>query len=133
MALAIANPTIRINDETISIVPNSCVVVGGFGETNVRAASAGGNEIESVHTSNAESKIGGVNFDVYNTAEYLKKIPSWKDAIGSNTVQVIGNLADGSSFSQSFRNVSLVNDPEEALSADGVTSLEWKGDPVTQG
>lgn len=133
MALAIANPTIRVNDETISIVPNSVNVIGGYGETNIRAASAGGSEIETIHTVNAESKIGSVTFEIYNTPEYISKIAGWKNAVGSNTIQVIGNLADGSAFSQSFRTMSLMNDPEQALSADGTTSLEWKGNPVTQG
>lgn len=133
MAIAIANPSVRINDETISIVPNSLTVVQGLGETKVRAASAGGNSIETVHTSDAESKISSVKFDVYNTPEVLSKIPAWKNAIGSNTVQVVGNLPNGAAFSVAMANVSLTNDPEMELSADGKTSLEFMGDPAQLG
>ena len=133
MAVAIANPTIRFNDETISVVPNSVMVKMGFGETNVRAASAGGNSIETVHTSNAETKISGVNFDIYNTPELIRKFAAWKANIGGNTVQVIGNLPSGDAFSVSLSTASITNDPEFELSADGVTSIETMGDPAQIG
>jgi len=133
MAIAIANPTVRVNDETISIVPNSVTVKLGAGETNVRAASSGGGAIESVHTSDAESKIAGVNFDIYNTPEMLRKISGWKNAIGALTVQVVGTVPGGATFSVAMANVSLTNDPDIELSADGVTSLEFMGDPAQVG
>lgn len=132
MAIAIANPTVRVNDETIAIVPNSLTAVLGGGEVNVRTASSGGGAVETVHTSDAESKISAVNFDIYNTPEMLRKISGWKNAIGALTVQVVGKVPSGS-FSMALANVSLTNDPEIGLSADGVTSLEFKGDPAQVG
>jgi hypothetical protein len=133
MAVAIANPTIRVNDETVSVVPNSVTVKLGGGETNVRASSAGGNSIETVHTSNAESKIGAVNFDIFNTPEMVRKVSAWQASTGGNTIQVIGNLPNGTSISLSMQTVSLTNDPDLELSADGVTSLEFMGDPLQVG
>lgn len=133
MAIAIANPTIRVNDETIAIVPNSVTVQMGFGETNVRAASSGGNSIETVHTSDAESKISMLSFDVYNTPEMIRKFSTWKNDVGANTAQVVGNLPGGAQFNVSMANVSIVNDPEFELGADSVTSIEMKGDPAQIG
>jgi hypothetical protein len=133
MAIAIANPTVRVNDETISIVPNSLTVKLGLGETNVRAASSGGGSVESVHTSDAETKISGVNFDIYNTPEMLRKISGWKNNIGGLTVQVVGTVPGGATFSVAMANVSLTNDPDLELAADGVTSLEFMGDPAQVG
>ena len=133
MAIAIANPTVRVNDETIPVVPNSVKVKLGTGETNVRAASSGGGAIESVHTSDAESKISGAYFDIYNTPEMLRKISVWKTDIGALTVQVVGTVPGGATFSVAMANVSLTNDPDIELSADGVTSLEFMGDPAQVG
>ena len=132
MAIAIANPTVRVNDETISIVPNSLAVVTGGGEVNVRAASSGGGAVETVHTSDAESKISAVSFDIFNTLEMSRKIAAWQSAIGALTVQIIGRVPNGS-LTISMANVSLTNDPERNLTADGVTSLEFKGDPAQVG
>ena len=133
MAIAISNPSIRINDETISIVPNSVMVTLGGGEVNSRAASAGGNAIEIVHSSNAETKVGKINFDVYPTPDAISKITTWQRSIGANTAQVVGNLSDGSQFSLTMDTASLINDPELELSADGVISLEFSGAPVAFG
>jgi hypothetical protein len=129
MAQAFANPTVRINDITISIVPNTVKTMSGDGETNVRAASAGGNSIITVHTSNAESKIGSCEFSVYPTPELERSFRGWKDNIGGNVISLIEVFADGSTSSETFETASLVNDPEKEKSSDGVVALEFKGNP----
>jgi hypothetical protein len=133
MANAFANPTVRVNDVTISIVPNTANSVGGRGEVNVRAASAGGNAITTVHTSNAETKIGKMTFDVYVTVENERNIVEWQSNIGRNTVSMIENFSDGSTASETLVNASLMNDPEKQKTSDGVISLEFAGDPTTLG
>lgn len=133
MAQAFSNPACRINDVTISIVPNSVVSVGGDGETNVRAASAGGDSIETVHTADAESKIGKMMFDIYPTSANEQEIRTWKNNIGQNTVSLVESFSDGTSASESLVTASLINDPEKNKSADGVISLEFSGNPTTLG
>ena len=127
MVQALSNPSVRINNDTIYIVPNTFSPTLGGGEINVRAASAGGNSVEPVHTSNAETKISTWTFDIYSTPENIKSVRAWQDSIGTNVVSGIETLADGSSVSLSLTTASLVNDPELGLSADGVISLEFKG------
>lgn len=127
MVQALSNPAIRINDATISIVPNTFNPTLGRGEINIRAASAGGNSIESVHSSNAETKISTWMLEIYPTPANIKSIAEWKDMIGQNTVSAIETLADGSSLSLSLTSASLMNDPELNLTADGTIPLEFKG------
>lgn len=129
MAIAVANPTIRVNQETIAIVPNSVSFVLGRGEKTVRAASAGGGSIVPVHTDDAESKIGAVTFSVYPTVDNLRSIPQWQNNIGENTVDLIGN-AGGESIQYSFALSSVTNDPEHNPTADGTIEIEFMGAPA---
>lgn len=127
MVQTLSNPAVRVNDQTIAIVPNSFNPTLGGGEVSVRAASSGGNSIETVHSSNAETKISKWMFEVHPTADNVKAIQEWQQNIGSNTVAAIETLADGSSLSLSLTTASLVNDPELNMSADGTISLEFQG------
>ena len=102
MVQALSNPAVRINDITVSIVPNTFNPTLGRGEINTRAASAGGNSIEPVHSSDAETKISVWMFDVYPTPDIIKLISGLKDNIGTNTVSAVETLADGSSLTLSL-------------------------------
>ncbi len=128
---ALSTPQININNVNIRIVPNSLRYDGGEGEVNVRAASGGGNQIESVHTSNAETKIGKVMFDVFLDTELDGFIAQWKENIGINSISFSESFNDGTSVTNSFDRMSLINNVERNASADGVTSLEFSGDPMS--
>lgn len=132
MGRALSVPQVTINNENFRIVPNSLVYDGGEGEINVRAASGGGNNIESIHTVNAETKISKVMFDVYLTAELDANIARWKEQVGTNSVGFSERLGNGELVPRSFDNMSLTPSIERNASADGVTSLEFMGDPMTQ-
>lgn len=124
----LSNSSVRINGETVYIVPNSLVIDYGLGEVNVRAASGGGDSIQSVHGVNAETKVGMINFDLDSTSEYVKRIPEWKQGIGENVIQFVDEGAQGSMAS-----ASLSNRVTASLSQDGVISLEWSGNPIQIG
>lgn len=128
---ALSVPQVNINNVNIRIVPNSLRYDGGEGEVNVRAASGGGNEIETVHTSNAETKIGKVIIDVYTTSTIDSQIAEWKADIGLNSISFSERFNDGTAITRSFDRMSLMNAVERQASADGVTSLEFEGDPMT--
>lgn len=128
---ALSVPQVNVNNVNIRIVPNSLRYDGGEGEINVRAASGGGNEIETVHTSNAETKIGKVIFDVYTTVNIDSLIATWKADVGLNAISFSERFNDGSTMTRSFARLSLMNAVERQASADGVTSLEFEGDPMT--
>lgn len=133
MVQSLSNPAVRINDDTIAIVPNTFNPTLGGGEVNVRSASSGGNSIESVHTSNAETKISTWTFEIYPTPENIRNVSGWQNAIGQNTVAAIETLGNGTSISLSLTGASLANDPELNLSADGTISLEFKGNQTVIG
>lgn len=130
MAITLSVPSVIINNDTISIVPNSFTYDGGEGEINVRAASGGGNTIESVHSVNAEGKIGKCTFDVFLTPDIDAKVRTWKNNVGQNAIQVVQRLSGGGSFTRSFSRMSLMNMVERQASSDGVVSLEFAGDPM---
>lgn len=121
-------PTVIINNETYSIVPNSFVYTGGEGEVTVRAASAGGGNTVSVHSQNAETQISNVKFDIFLVPGVDANIATWKEQVGANALQAIQGSTTGESVTLSWDNMSLINDVERQASADGVTSLEWAGD-----
>ncbi len=126
----ISTPAVRINDDLYRIVPNSLVYTGGEGETNVRAASAGSGNSESVHSENAETQISMCNFDVYLLTGTDSDIRTWKRNVGTNTIKLDQVNQQGRPYVRVFRGMSLINDVERNASADGVVSLEFKGDPM---
>ena len=132
MTIGWSAPTIRVNDEVIPIVPNSLSTKGGQGNTEVRAASTGGNGTITVHTVDAETKIGEVNFSVYVTNDVVDLIPQWLESVNANTVQVV-ETRGSISYNLTLSGASLVEDPEINRAADGVIELMFKGNPTTRG
>lgn len=129
----ISVPQILINDAVYRIVPNSFVYDGGELEINVRSASSGGGNIESVHSENAEGALSSCMFDVYLDNDLDGDIVTWKQNIGSNTIKVVERNATGDSFTRTFPGMSLTTRISRNASADGVTSLEWMGDQMVVG
>lgn len=128
---ALSVPQVIINNANIRIVPNSLRYDGGEGEINVRSASGGGNEIETVHTVNAETKMSKLMFDVYLTDDLDSNIADWKERAGANSLGFAERRPDGTTTARSFDRMSLINAVERNASADGVTSLEFVGNPMT--
>lgn len=125
-------PAVSINNELIKIVPNTFSYDGGEGEINVRAASGGGRNSESVHSANAETFIGKVMFEMFLTPDLDGKIATWKENIGNNSIQVVQRpLGGGDAVTLSFDGMSIMNAVERTASADGTVSLEWSGEPMT--
>jgi hypothetical protein len=127
----LSTPGVVINNNPYKIVPNSLVYDGGEGETGVRSASTGGGSSTSVHSENAETKISYCKFDIYLLAGVDADIARWKENTGSNEIKVLQRTASGESTTLSFDNMSLAPAVERQASADGVTSLEFKGDPMS--
>lgn len=122
-------PAILINNTNYSIVPNTFMYDGGEGEINVRAASGGGNNITSVHSVNAETKLSTVKFSIFLNEGVDADIATWKEAVGANVIQAIQKTATGSQ-TLSFDSMSLSTSVEREASADGVVALEWAGNPM---
>lgn len=130
--ITLSTPQVSINNDTVRIVPNSLTYDAGEGEINVRAASGGGNNVQSVHSVDAESKIGRVMFDMYVDSVVDSQIAEWKENVGSNSISLTQRNSNGTTIVRSFDGMSLINNVERNAAADGVVSFEFSGDPMSQ-
>ena len=123
MANALSNPTVEINDQVISIIPNTLSYKRGAGDVNVRAQSAGGDSVEAVITENAETKIGMVKFSLAVTDANQEYVRTWQENKfnGGNTVRVMNTPL-------SFTNMNVTSDPEFSIGADGTVEVEFLGE-----
>lgn len=120
-------PGIAVNNVPIEIVPNSFKYKKGKGTTKVRSASAGGGASRSVHTEDAEDKIGKMSWEMYVTDENEALFDEWKANLGSNFI----SAQQPGTSPMSGSNMSCVNDPDWEASADGVVEIQFEGDPLS--
>ena len=127
MSNALSNPTVQLNDQTISILPNTLTYKRGTGDVNVRAQSAGGGSVSAVVTENAETKISSVKFSLTLTDVNRDLISGWQEAryTGGNTIRFSER---GSELPLSFSNMHVTTDPEYSVGADGSVEVEFMGD-----
>lgn len=119
----LSNPTVEVNDDPISIIPNSLSFKTGQGDKGVKTQSAGGNAIEIVVTENAETKKSMVKFKLTNTAKNLQLVKDW-GVLFANTI----SISEGE-VTESFRDMVITTEPERAIGADGELEIEWEGAP----
>jgi hypothetical protein len=129
MSRALSNPTTYVDNVPVAIVPNSFKFKLGKGTVKVRAASVGGGSVESVHTEDAEAKIGMIKFSLYVTGDNIASVNTWKSSatIGGHVVQGIDSVTNKPIVLQS---ASMVNDPDFEASADGKVEVEFEGNPI---
>ena len=127
MSKTLSNPTVEVNDDTITILPNSLTYKEGQGDVNVRPESAGGNSIEVVVTDNAETKKSMCKFKFSNTDTHLNQVKEWL-AARTNGGVTISLSEDG--IQVAFRSMILITEPERSVGADGEIEVEFEGPPV---
>ncbi len=127
---AISVPEIQINDETFRIAGNTFEYDGGEGEVNVRSASAGSGNSESVHTENAEGQIGKCKFSLFLDADLDGSIRDWKSNVGTNTIKATQINVNGKAFIRVFPGASLMPAINRPAGADTVVELEFAGDQM---
>lgn len=126
IALSVPGPS--VNDVPIQIVPNSFKHRLGKGETKVRFGSTGGGGGKTVHTEDAESKIGMFSWEMYVTTETQELVSGWKNNLGNNAVAAQQPGLPPLSGS----NMSMTNDPDFEDNADGVVEIVFEGDPLSE-
>ena len=120
-------PGIAVNNVPIGIVPNSYKYKLGKGETKVRSASTGGGASQSVHSEDAESKIGMMSWEMYVTDETEELVSQWKPNVGANFI----SAQQPGTAPRSMGNASMINDPDFEANADGVVEIQFEGDPLS--
>ncbi len=128
MSIVISAPSIIVNNEPVSIVPNSVVYTEGFGEQNVRAASTGGGQVEQVYSENVEMSFSKVKFEIFNDANSVALARKWKANRNLNVVQIAGGAPDGTSIERSFQNAGILNDYDVNLGSETTIEIEFKSD-----
>lgn len=129
MTQTLSVPSVKVNNDTLGIVPNTFKFKSGDGEVNVRAASTGGGNAVSVHSQNAETMFSTVSFSLYLTSDNMQKIRDWKALVNGLTVQAMQTIGN-SDFSMAIKGASLITDPDFNASSDGVIELEFAGDKL---
>ena len=121
----LVDPVVGINNETISIAPNTFKFKGGFGESKVLPQSAGNGQIDTVYAENVENKISEVKFELRVTSENIAYIKGWKANKKNNAI-----TAQEDTTNLTFLNMALTNDPEATFSAEGKLECHFMGDTV---
>lgn len=133
MAVVFANPQVVVNNITLAIKPNSLSFTEGFGEQIVRAASAGGAQVEQIIADNIEDNFSEVKFALDPTDSNISNARTWKSQPGQNVVSVTATATEGTvttTFSRTFQKASITNNYEIPLGADTQIDLEWKSSPA---
>jgi hypothetical protein len=124
MARSLANPNVQVDNNTISIVPNTLKIKLGKGDKKLTPQSAGGSSISMVISEDATTKKSSVSFSLTPTKENIDKVVAWVDAAEGVTI----SIAEGS-FSKQFRQMFIVSDPEFNLGADQNVEVKFEGLP----
>jgi hypothetical protein len=129
MGVQVSDAAVQVNNNVVAIVPNSLVYDEGLGEQTIKAASAGGGQVEQIFSNNIESNFSMVRFDVYATVEMIALARQWKVAQNGNLVQIQGRTSEGN-VSRSFTQAALLSNYEVALGSDTTITLEFKSNPA---
>lgn len=129
MSTALANPQIVVNNESVSIVPNSVTYTEGAGEQNMRAASAGGASVEQVFSENVETNFSMVKFSIFPSPTMIDLARSWKKNGNANVVSITGTVTEAGSekvLRRTFNLAAILNDYDVNLGSDTNIEIEFK-------
>lgn len=125
----IADALVTVNNNPVAIIPNSLSFKEGLGEQKVRAASAGGGNVEQIYANDIETNFGMVKFSLPSTIANVEVVRAWKVNRNQNLVQIVATNADGT-LSRTFSQASLLNDPEANLTSEGNIEVEFNSNPA---
>ena len=120
-------PRVRLNNETLAVVPNTFKFTTGRGEYTHRRGSLGGNGTVAVVSKNAETFKSMASFEIYPTVENVSRIDTAKQNFAENTL-----IADENGKSYVFTNYTITNDPEINTGNDATISVEGEADPINE-
>lgn len=129
MATQLADALVTVNNVPIAIMPNSLVFTEGLGEQVIRAASAGGGQVEQIYSNNIESNFSMINFAIPATVDNIAAARQWKANQNQNVVTVQGQTPEGS-VTRTFTQAAILNDYEVALGSETDIPVEFKANPA---
>lgn len=120
-ATPIINPEVRVNNVTVSIMPNSFSYSDGFGEYRMRVQTAGPKDTDYIPVEDVETQRGRMKFSVITTTENASLVRQWKANLDNNVV-----TASFPGFQRTANRAILITDPEVMAGVDGVIELEFE-------
>ena len=129
MGVQLANAQLSVNNEPISYAPNTLNYTEGFGEQTVRAASAGGGQVEQIYSRNIETSFSKVNFEMPATIPNINLARQWKANTNQNVVSIVGETPEGT-LTRTFTQASLLTDYEVSLVSEGNIVIEFNANPA---
>lgn len=129
MSVQVSDPLVTVNNDPVAVIPNTVMFTEGRGEQSIRAASAGGGQVEQVYSNNIESNFSSVKFSMPATVENIAKALEWKANRNQNVVQITGRTPEGR-VSRSFTQAAILNDYEVNLGTDTNVDMEFKANPA---
>ncbi|MCW8930899.1 MAG: hypothetical protein OQL19_11745 [Gammaproteobacteria bacterium] len=118
------NLTLEVNDVQVAYVPNSIKYRDGKGSVMVNVNAAGGGATTVTHSIDLENAKGMVSFQLRMTQENDALVRGYFTNIGANTIRMSNNTTG---FTKVFSGMSLIEDPDRELSADGIIDLTFEG------
>ena len=128
MALKIlTNPTVKINNVTMTPKANSVTVTSGKGEKTVKGVSAGGGFSDVAVSEDIETRVGKIKMSFYTTKDNTELLRTWQ-AIDLNIGNVISVTEDD--FHAVMVSAIVINDPELMMGVDESFEVEFHGRPT---
>lgn len=127
MGLQLTEGQLVINNEAIAYVPNTLTYKDGKGEIQVNTNSVGGGAVQVTHGFNVENAKSMVKFGLRITKENEARTATFFNLIGANVLEISDSKSD---FAKSFTGMSLMTDPEKAITSDGTFELVFEGAPA---
>jgi len=129
MGVQVADAAVQVNNNTVAIIPNTLAYTEGKGEQTIRAASAGGGQVEQIYANNVESNFSMVKFELPATVENIELAREWKSNANANLVQIAGSTPEGR-VTRTFSQAALLGDYEVPLGSDTNIAIEFKSNPA---
>lgn len=120
----LSNPNIQVDNNTVSIVPNSLKYKSGKGDVKLNPQAAGGTSISMVISQDASTMKSAVSFSLYPTQTNIDLLAAWQGAAEGVSI----SFSDGT-FTKQFRQMYVIGDPEIELGADKSFTVPFEGMP----
>ena len=106
---ALVTPSVMINGEAVSIVPNSLTVRKGIGTRKVDVQTTGGQQTEVVVQNDVSTKKGYIKFEIWNTVKNMDLIDNVYNILPIPSLIMFLNQGGQSG---SMSSAILINEPD---------------------
>lgn len=123
----LTNPTVKINNVTVTPKANSVSVVSGKGEKTVKGISSGAGFVDVAISEDIETQVGKIKMSFYTTADNIELLRGWQ-SIDLNIGNIISVTEDD--FHSVMVGAIVINDPEMMIGVDESFEVEFHGRPT---